>query len=374
MARLGDICTRITDGSHNPPQGISHSEYLMLSSKNIYDDEITLDDPRFLSAENYETENKRTQISTGDILLTIVGTVGRAAVVPNSIKNICLQRSVAVIKPKSDLVDSRFLMYQLQSMRTQLEQEARGVAQKGIYLKQVENLQIKVPSLDEQLRVVKKLDKVSKLIALRKEQLTKLDQLVKSRFIDLFGDRYINDKKWDNKPLYECADFCNGKAHEQVVDENGEYILVTSRCIASDISDYRRTNALLFPLQVNDIAMVMSDVPNGRALAKCVLIDEDGKYTLNQRICCLRNYSFNPIFFYYLLNRHEYFLSFNDGNAQTNLRKDDLLACNIIIPPMELQEQFAAFVEQTDKSKVAIQQSLNKLELLKKSLMQEYFG
>ena len=374
MARLGDICTRITDGSHNPPQGISHSEYLMLSSKNIYDDEITLDDPRFLSAENYETENKRTQISTGDILLTIVGTVGRAAVVPNSIKNICLQRSVAVIKPKSDLVDSRFLMYQLQSMRTQLEQEARGVAQKGIYLKQVENLQIKVPSLDEQLRVVKKLDKVSKLIALRKEQLTKLDQLVKSRFIELFGDRYINDKKWDNKPLYECADFCNGKAHEQVVDENGEYILVTSRCIASDISDYRRTNALLFPLQVNDIAMVMSDVPNGRALAKCVLIDEDGKYTLNQRICCLRNYSFNPIFFYYLLNRHEYFLSFNDGNAQTNLRKDDLLACNIIIPPMELQEQFAAFVEQTDKSKVAIQQSLNKLELLKKSLMQEYFG
>ena len=67
-------------------------------------------------------------------------------------------------------------------------------------------------------------------------------------------------------------------------------------------------------------------------------------------------------------------MSFNDGNAQTNLRKDDLLACNIIIPPMELQEQFAAFVEQTDKSKVAIQQSLNKLELLKKSLMQEYFG
>ena len=374
MARLGDICTRITDGSHNPPQGISHSEYLMLSSKNIYDDEITLDDPRCLSAEDYATENKRTQISTGDILLTIVGTVGRAAVVSDSIKNICLQRSVAVIKPKSDLVDSRFLMYQLQSMRTHLEQEARGVAQKGIYLKQVENLQIKVPSLDEQLRVVKKLDKVSKLIALRKEQLTKLDQLVKSRFIELFGDRYINDKKWDNKPLYECADFYNGKAHEQVVDENGEYILVTSRCIASDISDYRRTNALLFPLQVNDIAMVMSDVPNGRALAKCVLIDEDGKYTLNQRICCLRNYSFNPIFFYYLLNRHEYFLSFNDGNAQTNLRKDDLLACNIIIPPMELQEQFAAFVEQTDKSKLAIQQSLDKLELLKKSLMQEYFG
>ena len=236
------------------------------------------------------------------------------------------------------------------------------------------NIDIPLPPLAEQTEIVDTLTSVDELIKIKKQQLELFDELTKSRFIELFGDRYTNDKKWDNKPLYECADFYNGKAHEQVVDENGEYILVTSRCIASDISDYRRTNALLFPLQVNDIAMVMSDVPNGRALAKCVLIDEDGKYTLNQRICCLRNYSFNPIFFYYLLNRHEYFLSFNDGNAQTNLRKDDLLACNIIIPPMELQEQFAAFVEQTDKSKLAIQQSLDKLELLKKSLMQEYFG
>ena len=242
------------------------------------------------------------------------------------------------------------------------------------HFKWLKEIEIPEYSMEQQNSIVSQLEKIDNLIALRKQQLAKLDELVKSRFIEMFGDRYTNDKKWDNKPLRECADFYNGKAHEQVVDENGEYILVTSRCIASDISDYRRTNTLLFPLQVNDIAMVMSDVPNGRALAKCVLIDEDGKYTLNQRICCLRNYSFNPIFFYHLLNRHEYFLSFNDGNAQTNLRKDDLLACNIIIPPMKPQEQFAAFVEQIDKSKLAVQKSLEKLETLKKALMQKYFG
>ena len=236
------------------------------------------------------------------------------------------------------------------------------------------NIDIPLPPLEIQRRIVAVLDKVNDLISFRKQQLANLDELVKARFVELFGDRYTNDKNWENKPLYECADFYNGKAHEQVVDENGEYILVTSRCIASDITDYRRTNALLFPLKTNDIAMVMSDVPNGRALAKCILIDDNDKYTLNQRICCLRNYSFNPIFFYYLLNRHEYFLSFNDGNAQTNLRKDDLLACNIIMPPIELQNQFAAFVEQTDKSKLTVQQSLDKLELLKKALMQKYFG
>ncbi|MBE6887960.1 MAG: hypothetical protein E7484_06045 [Ruminococcaceae bacterium] len=245
---------------------------------------------------------------------------------------------------------------------------------KRYWISKFADMVIDLPPLDIQNEIACRLDKLEDIISRKQQQLSKLDELVKSRFIELFGDRYTNDKKWDNKPLYECADFYNGKAHEQVVDENGEYILVTSRCIASDISDYRRTNALLFPLQVNDIAMVMSDVPNGRALAKCILIDEDGKYTLNQRICCLRNYLFNPIFFYHLLNRHEYFLSFNDGNAQTNLRKDDLLACNIIIPPLELQEQFALFVEQIDKSKLEVQKSLEQLETLKKSLMQQYFG
>lgn len=278
--------------------------------------------------------------------------------------------------PNKDLVVPEYLYYFTKSPRylAFVQKSMKVVAQPNINAKQYGDLKISLPSLDVQRRIADTLDKVTELITLRKTQLEKLDELVKSRFVELFGDRYTNDKNWENKPLYECADFYNGKAHEQVVDENGEYILVTSRCIASDITDYRRTNALLFPLKINDIAMVMSDVPNGRALAKCILIDEDDKYTLNQRICCLRNYLFNPIFFYYLLNRHEYFLSFNDGNAQTNLRKDDLLACNIIMPPLELQNQFAAFVEQTDKSKVIIQQNLDTLETLKKSLMQEYFG
>jgi len=167
----------------------------------------------------------------------------------------------------------------------------------------------------------------------------------------MFGDRFTNDKHWSTKLLGECVSFHNGKAHEQVVDENGEYVLVTSKAIATDFEDVRRTNSLLYPLQKNDVVMVMSDVPNGRALAKCQLIDENNKYTLNQRICSFDNYEFSPIFLLHLLNRHKYFLDFNDGNGQTNLRKDDILKCVLIVPPIELQNQFASFVEQTDKSK-----------------------
>ena len=190
----------------------------------------------------------------------------------------------------------------------------------------------------------------------------------------MFGDRYVNDKKWNTTKLGESISFNNGKAHEQVVDENGDYILVTSRAIASDFEDVRRTNTLLFPLHKNDIVMVMSDVPNGKALAKCQLIDSDDKYTLNQRICSFDNYEYNTIFLLHLLNRHPYFLSFNDGNGQTNLRKNDILECELIVPPFELQNQFADCVKQVNKSKAAVQKALTETQLLFDSLMQQYFG
>ena len=169
MAKLGEVCIQITDGSHNPPSGVEQSEYLMLSSKNIDDDFITLDSPRFLSHSDYIAENNRTTVCEGDLLMTIVGTIGRVAIVPKELNGICLQRSVAVIKPEREIVNNRYLMYQLQNMRPFLEKEARGVAQKGIYLKQVSQLDIKLPELEQQKQIVKVLDKVTELISLRKQ-------------------------------------------------------------------------------------------------------------------------------------------------------------------------------------------------------------
>ena len=383
IARLGDVCTKITDGSHNPPQGIPHSEYLMLSSKNIYDDEITLDDPRFLSAENYATENKRTQISPGDILLTIVGTVGRAAVVSNSIKNICLQRSVAVIKPKPNLIDSRFLMYQLQSMRTHLEQEARGVAQKGIYLKQVENLQIKVPSVDEQLQVVKMLDKVSELIALRKEQLAALDQLVKSRFIELFGDIVLNPFNWEKEQLGMVCDVRDGTHDSPQYYETG-YPLVTSKNVTggkidlTDCSliceaDFNKINERS-KVDIGDIIMPMIGT-----VGKPVIVDVEPNFAIkNVSLIKFKDHSRVLNIFIRALLQSDYFdeavLSKVRGGTQKFISLGDIRKLAAIVPPMALQEQFAAFVEQTDKSKLAIQRSLDELETLKKALMQKHFG
>ena len=143
MEKLSSICVSISDGSHNPPKGGEKSDYLMLSSKNIKDGVLSLEEPRYLSKDGFSLENKRTNVKKGDILLTIVGTIGRCCLFDSS-KNIVFQRSVAILKP-NDMTNNLFLMYQMIMLRMVLENEAKGVAQKGIYLRQLGNIMVIVP-------------------------------------------------------------------------------------------------------------------------------------------------------------------------------------------------------------------------------------
>lgn len=147
--------------------------------------------------------------------------------------------------------------------------------------------------------------------------------------------------------LGKSCEFFNGKAHEKSIDENGKYIVVNSKFISSEGKSFKRTNKQIFPLYKGDIVMVMSDVPNGKALAKCFIIDQDDTYSLNQRICCIRSKEFDTKYLYYQLNRHEHFLAFNNGENQTNLRKDDILACPLIKPSMEEQIRMVTELDNT---------------------------
>lgn len=157
--KLRDVVTKLVDGSHNPPpkQAQGHP---MLSARNIDQGRINFDEFRFISNESFETEDARTRVTPGDVLLTIVGTIGRSAVVPDTAAPFVLQRSVAVISPKDGLLP-QFLAYQFQSPQIQryFEQHARGTAQKGVYLKTLGETPILVPPIAKQEAVVAELDK-----------------------------------------------------------------------------------------------------------------------------------------------------------------------------------------------------------------------
>ncbi len=368
--------------------GVRNTQYTtegvkLLNVANLRDGQIDLSNTeRYISVEEAYGKYARFLVDEGDFIIASSGIKveyfdKKMGFAKKEHLPLCMNTSTIRFKALNENeTDIRYFMYYLKSnsFKAQLAEFITGSAQLNFGPSHLKKMTFPLIDLAQQKEIVDVLSKIDALLIIKNKQLEKIDSLVKAKFYEMFGDRLYNNKGWKIKPLSECADFYNGKAHEQVIDNNGKYILVTSRCIASDFLDYRKTNVQLFPLRKNDIVMVMSDVPNGRAFAKCQIIDKDDFYTLNQRICCFRNYDFNPTFFFWLLNRHEYFLQFDNGDSQTNLRKNDLLACNVILPPRELQDEFAHFVEQTEKIKTTIKLSLEKLELLKQSLLQKYFG
>jgi type I restriction enzyme S subunit len=155
---LGQLCTRIVDGSHNPPKA-SEAGQPMLSARNIQGRRILFDDFRWISEREFDIEHARTQVTSGDVLLTIVGTIGRTAVVSSESPRFALQRSVAVLKAQGT-TEPRYLAYVLESPDVQryLEENAKGTAQKGIYLGALGLVEVPVAPLPEQKRIAGKLD------------------------------------------------------------------------------------------------------------------------------------------------------------------------------------------------------------------------
>lgn len=178
--------------------------------------------------------------------------------------------------------------------------------------------------------------------------------------------------------LGESCQFFNGKAHEKDIDAEGQFVVVNSKFISTDGEVKKFTAKQMFPLLEDDIVMVMSDVPNGKALAKCYVIEENDRYSLNQRICAIRTTEFNIRFLYYQLNRHPYLLAFNNGENQTNLRKGDILDCPLWKPTLEVQEQIVKILDealdQIDQAKTNIEKNIANAKELFQSKLNDIFS
>lgn len=162
--KLKELTNKISDGSHNPPTGLSYSEYRMLSSKNVRNDNFSFDNPRYLSEDDFQKENKRTQLEKGDVLLTIVGAGLGDCCVYDFDDVIVFQRSISVLKPNYDKITSRFLMYSMQFRYDDIRKKSNGAAQKGIYLKQLAAYSLKLPSIKEQQSIVSFLDSLNEKV------------------------------------------------------------------------------------------------------------------------------------------------------------------------------------------------------------------
>ncbi|EIS4902585.1 restriction endonuclease subunit S, partial [Listeria innocua] len=181
-------------------------------------------------------------------------------------------------------------------------------------------------------------------------------------------------RAWEQRKLGDIANYRNGKSHEQVEDEDGKYTIINSKFISTNGKVQRYTNEQVEPIFDGEIAMVLSDLPNGKALAKLFLVKEDGKYTLNQRIAGITpNENIDPIFLNFRMNRNNYFLKFDSGVTQTNLSKSQVENFIALYPTFDEQYKIGLFFTQLDDTIALHQRKLDTLKLMKKGFLQRMF-
>ena len=325
------------------------------------------------------------------VLVAMYGaTIGACSILPYEAAT---NQACAAFLPNENVLPT-YLYYFLSSKREQFVKDGVGGAQPNISAGYLKNVQFGLIPMQQQIDIVEKLDKVEKLIALRKEQLAKLDQLVKSRFIELFGEPIANQKNLPVKTLKEISTLItNGntpKGGSENYVENGITFLRSqnvwrNNIVLDDVAyidEETHESMKKSSVHYKDILITKTGRINteNSSLGRAALyLGEDDSANINGHVYLVRlDDTVVPEYVVTILTGEAYRRYIRKvcvgGIDKRQINLDQVEEFPIILPPKEQQEQFADFVRQIDKSKLAIQQSLDKLELLKKSLMQQYFG
>ncbi|MBF0379123.1 MAG: restriction endonuclease subunit S [Desulfamplus sp.] len=223
------------------------------------------------------------------------------------------------------------------------------------------------PTLTEQTAIANALSDADALI-------TSLEKLiVKKRNIKQGAMQKLLQPKegWEVKRLGELSDFSSGIAHENFINDNGEFVVVNSKFISTNGEVKKYVNKLFCPAEIEDILIVLSDVPNGKAIAKCFFVNCKDLYTVNQRIGIIKPKNIDSKYLYYLINRHPDLLSFDDGVKQTNLRNQDVLNLPLTIhKSLSKQVDIARYLTDMDNEITALENKLEKYKKIKLGMMQ----
>ena len=242
----------------------------------------------------------------------------------------------------TEIYNPHFLKHLFRSceLRKLISKTASGVTRFNVSKKRFGNIEIPIPPLEVQNEIVRILDTFTSYAA---ELQARKEQYEYYRNKLLTFDENIKQEK-----LNTLVSFMNGKGHEKCIEDGGKYIVVNSKFISTNGEIKKYSNIQISPLFKGMILMVMSDLPNGKALAKCFIVDKDDKYTLNQRIgaFCINNTNLIITrFLYYILNRNTQLLAYDNGVDQTNLRKGDILNILIPVPPLSEQQRIVSILD-----------------------------
>ena len=289
-----------------------------------------------------------------------------------------------VVQPKIEM-NVQWLYYALNAMN--LGQYATGAAQPGLAVSKLETLSIEIPNISEQNKIAQNLYKVEQLVSVRKQQLAKLDELVKVRFVEMFGDPQENPRMWNKTVLSNLIINANNGLARRGCDADGQIVLRLVELQNGRI-DYSSPNRIVlndnekkkYLLNENDLLFARVN-GNPENVGRCAVFHEiqEPVYHNDHIIRVHFNETvldgkFAEVILNSLYGKRQMRQKIKTSAGQYTISQDGISELSIIAPPISLQHKFSEYVKRIDQQKQSVQKSLEKLELMKKALMQEYFG
>ena len=369
--RLGDIATLITKGTTPTTIGFSFVD----TGVNFVKIESISENGEFLSdkfahiTDECDNKLKRSQLEENDILFSIAGAIGRTAIVPRSILPANTNQALAIIRIPQNAINLRFVLYALQSqaVEEQSEKQKQGVAQLNLSLKNIADILIPLVSSEKQDEIVRNLAAVDTAIAIRKEQIRLIDQVVKSRFIELFGDPVSNSMGLPTEPMTTiCAiiDGDRGKNYpkQDEFSDTGYCLFLNAKNVTA--TGFSFENRMFITkekddalhngkLERGDVVLTTRGTLGNLAFYDDSVPFENVRINSGMVILRMKKSVMTEVFFMeqFKLQLQSIKGKIASGSAQPQLPISTMNKIRILLAPMALQEQFAAFVEQTDKSK-----------------------
>lgn len=350
-----------------------------ITSKNIKSGKIDFENVKYIDSDDYKKISKNRPILVDDILISMIGTLGEIAVV-RKLDGIFYGQNMFLVRLDKDKIYQRYFInyFKSDTVKRQLINKQNKSTQSYLKAEHIERLKIPVPEIEEQKKIALKLDKIQKIIDIRKKQVEQLDELIKSQFVEMF-----ENKNFDEEELIKLCRFIDYRGKTPTKCDNG-IPLITAKNIKNNSFSFEPREYFLPELyeshmtrgipKVGDV-LFTTEAPLGNV---CRIPEIEGKFAVGQRIITMQVY--NKIIEVYLeqVLQSETFQSKmwkkSSGSTVKGIKSRLLEKITIPVPPIELQNKFAKFVNQVDKQKFEIQKSLEEIQKLQESLMNKYFG
>mgnify|MGYP000040081222 CR=1 FL=1 len=387
MAKLGEVCT-IVSGSTPKTSVTSYwdGNIKWITPAELNEDTFyIMDSVRHITEEGKE-KTGLSYLPTGTVILSSRAPIGKTAIA--GCEMCCNQGFKNLIC--SDAIYNEYLYFFLKSKTDYLNSLGRGATFKEISKSIVESIEIPLPEVNQQKEIAEKFKKLEQLISLRKQQLAKLDELVKARFVEMFGDPADNVNNLPASPMTAICQIIDGDRgknypKQEEFSDSGFCLFLNAKNVTAQGFSFENCtyiteekDALLRngKLCRGDVVLTTRGTIGNLAFYDTSVPYENIRINSGMVILRMNKQVVSEIFFIeqFKMQLDSIKSRIASGAAQPQLPISTMNKIEMILPPIELQNQFAAFVERVSQQKQTVQQSLEKLELMKKALMQEYFG